>query len=138
LNDENWQKVLNNLGTDALDRTYDDAGEYMVDSDGEVADHATHAHHIVFKQGLGETGKVAADEAQQLLQEEYDIDPFYGRENLVWAPNQGHKDITMVAVRDKLFEVHENIGTEDAMVEALKELGQQYIDQTLPGMKNAP
>ena len=43
-------------------------------------------HHILFKEGLGDAQKALAQEGQEILRS-VGIDPIYGRENLVWAPN---------------------------------------------------
>lgn len=46
----------------------------------------SHAHHILFKKGLGQKQKVLVQEGQGILRG-YGIDPIIGEENLVWAPN---------------------------------------------------
>lgn len=46
-----------------------------------------HAHHILFKEGLGDAQKALVKEGQALLRR-YGIDPIWGLENLVWAPNR--------------------------------------------------
>ena len=46
-----------------------------------------HAHHILFKEGHGEAQKALVREGQELLGR-YGIDPIYGLENLIWAPNR--------------------------------------------------
>ncbi|MED0946469.1 type IV secretion protein Rhs, partial [Bacillus mycoides] len=45
-----------------------------------------HAHHILFKKGLGQNQKVLVQEGQEIFRR-YGIDPIIGEENLVWAPN---------------------------------------------------
>ena len=44
-----------------------------------------HAHHILFRTGLGSRQKALVAEGQELLRR-YGIDPIFGKENLVWAP----------------------------------------------------
>jgi hypothetical protein len=44
-----------------------------------------HAHHILFKDGLGDAQKALVREGQEILRS-VGIDPIFGRENLVWAP----------------------------------------------------
>jgi hypothetical protein len=46
-----------------------------------------HAHHILFKEGIGDAQKALVKEGQALLRR-YGIDPIRGLENLVWAPNR--------------------------------------------------
>ncbi|WP_199884101.1 contractile injection system protein, VgrG/Pvc8 family [Anaerosinus massiliensis] len=86
-----------------------------------------HAHHILFKEGLGKAQKKLVKEGQKILKK-YDIDPIYGVENLVWAPNgvKGQHDIKALKnVVDKLKEADMLGGTKQHIVETLKELGNQ-------------
>jgi hypothetical protein len=46
-----------------------------------------HAHHILYKKGRGPAQQRLVREGQKILRE-YGIDPFFGKENLVWAPNR--------------------------------------------------
>jgi YD repeat-containing protein len=85
-----------------------------------------HAHHILFKEGNGAVQKALVAEGQALLRS-YDIDPIMGPENLVWAPNRvsgQHGVDALRGVVTELKQVHELIGTRDAMVKKLNELGQ--------------
>src|SRR5260370_34222474 len=97
----------------------------LVGSGGETVTKATHAHHIVMREGLGGTGRQAVTESQKLL-EMYRIDPFYGKENLIWAPNIGHTDKYASAVRDALKQADRQFGTRQAIVDALKDVGKQF------------
>ena len=45
-----------------------------------------HAHHILFKKGLGEAQQLLVREGQDLLRK-VGIDPLFGEEVLYWAPN---------------------------------------------------
>ncbi|WP_345551673.1 AHH domain-containing protein [Microbulbifer aestuariivivens] len=84
-----------------------------------------HAHHILFKRGLGENQQALVVEGQDLLKK-YEIDPILGFENLVWAPNRirGQHDIkALQQVTDTLKMTDEMIGTREAMIDALKALG---------------
>ncbi|TYQ15990.1 UNVERIFIED_CONTAM: RHS repeat-associated protein [Acetivibrio alkalicellulosi] len=86
-----------------------------------------HAHHILFKLGLGVAQKELVKEGQELLRR-YGIDPVMGREVLVWAPNRvvgQHGIEALKHVVDKLKEVEEAGGDYDDIVEMLKELGEQ-------------
>jgi hypothetical protein len=44
-----------------------------------------HAHHILYKKGIGEAQQALVKEGQAILRR-YGIDPIFGPENLVWAP----------------------------------------------------
>jgi hypothetical protein len=99
--DEDWGQVLRDHGTDALGASY--PGKRMPN-----ATHDTHAHHILPKEGLGAEGKAAAAEGQALLQRN-GIDPFYGKENLAWAPNHGHPDKYVVDAVNRLKKVEERM-----------------------------
>ncbi len=46
-----------------------------------------HGHHILYKKGNGPKQQALVKEGQAILRE-YGIDPFFGKENLVWAPNR--------------------------------------------------
>ncbi|HBF37742.1 MAG TPA: hypothetical protein DDW50_10510 [Firmicutes bacterium] len=86
-----------------------------------------HAHHILFKEGLGEEQKKLVTEGQELLRE-FNIDPIMGGENLIWAPNRikGQHDIEALRnVVNKLKEVKNSGGDREDMVEMLKKLGQE-------------
>lgn len=45
-----------------------------------------HAHHILFKTGLGHAQRQLVAEGMEILLR-HGIDPIYGFKNLVWAPN---------------------------------------------------
>ena len=45
-----------------------------------------HAHHILYKKGLGQKQQELVREGQEILRR-YGMDPIIGKENLVWAPN---------------------------------------------------
>ncbi|WP_255288043.1 AHH domain-containing protein [Bacillus pseudomycoides] len=84
-----------------------------------------HAHHILFKKGLGQKQKVLVQEGQEILRR-YGIDPIIGEENLVWAPNavigQHSLDALEIVVK-RLRDVEAEGGDLDDIVDALKELG---------------
>ncbi|MBP2629592.1 MAG: type secretion protein Rhs [Firmicutes bacterium] len=86
-----------------------------------------HAHHILFKKGLGEAQKELVKEGQEILRK-HGIDPIYGVENLCWAPNavKGQHSIDALKnVVNKLKEADMFGGTKQHIVETLKELGNQ-------------
>jgi uncharacterized NAD(P)/FAD-binding protein YdhS len=85
-----------------------------------------HAHHILFKKGLGAAQQALVEEGQALLRR-FDIDPIFGIENLAWAPNRvakQHSIETLQKVVDTLKEIEKAGGDRADIVEALAELGQ--------------
>lgn len=96
-----------------------------------------HGHHIVFKKGLGENaGKEASKEAKDILIF-YGIDPYFGKENLAFAPNQGHPDAAMIEMRDRLKAVYLDDPTPAAkprVVNLLVTFADEYFRKVLPGM----
>ncbi len=89
-----------------------------------------HGHHAVFKKGRGTKMREYLDESKDIL-ENYDIDWYKGRENLGWAPNKNHSTAAAKAVRDALKDAHENIGTKEAVVEALSKIKKHFRDDTI-------
>lgn len=84
-----------------------------------------HAHHILFKEGLGETQKQLVREGQELLRR-FGIDPIMGPENLVWAPMRAkmqHHTDTLRHVVDELKAVAAAGGGRAEIVAKLKLLG---------------
>ena len=45
-----------------------------------------HAHHILFKAGLGQAQRELVGEGMEILLR-HGVDPIKGLDNLVWAPN---------------------------------------------------
>jgi hypothetical protein len=84
-----------------------------------------HAHHILPKQGFGETQQQLVREGQLLLRR-YDIDPIFGIENLVWAPNRiagQHDTAALRNVVDQLKSIEAFGGGRTDIVEELRRLG---------------
>jgi hypothetical protein len=85
-----------------------------------------HAHHILFKKGLGQAQQAIVEEGQAILRK-HGIDPIYGIENLVWAPNRiakQHDIASLQNVVDTLKKVDAAGGDRADIVESLKKLGQ--------------
>ncbi|HHI4955824.1 hypothetical protein [Vibrio parahaemolyticus] len=64
--------------------------------------------------------------------EKYGIDPIFGPENLVWAPNriEGQHDIkALQQVIDFLKMTDEMFGSRDEMINALKQLGKTATER---------
>jgi len=86
-----------------------------------------HAHHILFKKGLGEAQQKLVQEGQEILRK-YGIDPVIGKENLVWAPNRvaGQHSITALEnVVNQLKAVDAAGADLDDIIEILEDLGKQ-------------
>ena len=84
-----------------------------------------HAHHILFKEGNGEAQKKLVSEGQEILGS-YDIDPIWGLENLVWAPNRiagQHGIEPLQNLVNKLRDVKAFGGSRDKIVRVLKDAG---------------
>jgi hypothetical protein len=84
-----------------------------------------HAHHILFKEGNGAAQKALVKEGQDLLRRN-GIDPIFGKENLVWAPNRvaGQHDIAALRnVIEQVKAVELDGGTYDDIVDKLRKLG---------------
>lgn len=91
-----------------------------------------HAHHILLKKGLGKAQKALVKEGQEILRK-YGIDPIYGVENLVWAPNKIKGQHNIKALRnvvDQLKEADMTGGTKEDIVKALKKLGEEAAERS--------
>jgi uncharacterized protein YukE len=124
------RKKMSELG---ISKEYDEVlikinfGKYF---QGLVGDPPTaminpHAHHILFKKGLGQKQQELVREGQEILKR-YGIDPIIGRENLVWAPNAvvgQHSLDALEEVVNRLKAVEFEDGDLDDIVETLEELG---------------
>ena len=84
-----------------------------------------HAHHILFKKGLGAVQQALVEEGQAILRR-HGIDPIYGKENLVWAPykiaEQHHTSVLTHTV-ETLRAVEEAGGGREGIVAMLHKLG---------------
>ncbi|MED3835922.1 T7SS effector LXG polymorphic toxin [Peribacillus frigoritolerans] len=84
-----------------------------------------HAHHILFKKGLGQKQQELVREGQEILRR-YGVDPIIGKENLVWAPNAvigQHSLDALEEVVNRLRAIEAMDGDFDDIVEALEDLG---------------
>lgn len=88
-----------------------------------------HAHHILFKKGLGQKQQELVREGQEILRK-YGVDQIIGEENLVWAPNAvtgQHSLDALKNVVNQLKSVEIEGGDFDDIVEVLEELGNLAI-----------
>ncbi|MBF0707732.1 AHH domain-containing protein [Alkalihalobacillus hwajinpoensis] len=86
-----------------------------------------HAHHILFKKGLGDSQQKLVQEGQLILRK-YGIDPIIGKENLAWAPNRisgQHNIDALEHVVNQLRAVDEAGADIDDIIEILEDLGKQ-------------
>jgi RHS repeat-associated protein len=85
-----------------------------------------HAHHILFKEGIGAEQKRLVAEGQAMLREA-GIDPIKGVENLTWAPNIAgqHLTSTLKKLVDMLKELKAAGATREEFVKALRAAGQR-------------
>src|SRR5690625_4331670 len=86
-----------------------------------------HAHHILFKKGLGEAQQKLVQEGQELLRK-YGIEPIIGKENLVWAPNRvaGQHNISdLENVVNQLKAVDATGADLDDIIKIIEDLGKQ-------------
>ncbi|WP_419957622.1 T7SS effector LXG polymorphic toxin [Psychrobacillus psychrotolerans] len=104
-----------------------DFGKYLrgLIGDPPTAMMNPHAHHILFKKGLGQKQQELVREGQEILRR-YGVDPIIGKENLVWAPNAvigQHSLDALENVVNQLKTVEIEGGDFDDFVEVLEELG---------------
>ena len=82
-----------------------------------------HAHHILFKKGLGEAQQMLVREGQDLLRK-VGIDPLFGEEVLYWAPNgvkDQHSHSTLLSLIEDLRELANKKADRSKYVEVLRE-----------------
>ncbi|WP_240458699.1 AHH domain-containing protein [Virgibacillus sp. Bac330] len=126
------RKRMSELG---ISKEYDEAlikidfGKYLRELIGEPPSAMIdpHAHHILFKKGLGQKQQELVQEGQEILKK-YGIEPVIGKENLVWAPNRiaGQHGIERLQhIVNKLKEVDSFGGNREKIVEMLKLLGEE-------------
>ena len=87
--------------------------------------HDPHAHHILFKEGNGLEQKALVKEGQEILRR-HGIDPIYGTENLVWAPNRVAEQHSLTALQhvlNMLRKVEDSGRGRKGLIAALKKLG---------------
>jgi RHS repeat-associated protein len=84
-----------------------------------------HAHHVLFKEGLGGAQKKLVKKGQAILRK-VGIDPIMSLKNLVWAPNRVKGQHGIAALRkvvDTLVELKKAGAVQEDYIEALKKLG---------------
>ncbi|WP_058910611.1 RHS repeat-associated core domain-containing protein [Entomohabitans teleogrylli] len=112
-----------------LSRTMGSWGDYFAKLSGTNAPInmiRAHAHHIVFQKGPAAARKFIED-SQRILREA-GIDPKYGIENLVWAPNKNHT----IAAAQKVNEVlRETVASGGSVRDALTKLGEMFANGTI-------
>lgn len=84
-----------------------------------------HAHHILFKKGNGAVQQALVDRGQEVLRQ-HGIDPIFGKENFVWAPNitGQHTEAMLEPLVMQLEKIGNARGaTKDQVVKVLQEFG---------------
>jgi hypothetical protein len=71
--------------------------------------------------------KNADNKAAQRILEKWDIDWYKGKENLVWAPNEGHTEIYRKVVR-KMLEDADALGRAK-VIDTLKDLARKFTNE---------
>src|SRR5262245_29394022 len=102
----------------------------MMLSNGTKATRETHAHHIVYKRGNGESQQRVAREARDVLIY-HNIDPYYGKENLAWAPNWGHGPTYINRLKNELIAAYENNRSKVEVMEILVQAATRFIDKIM-------
>ena len=128
-----WSDLITKKhGTDALGRTKSDVVSMEMPN--------VHGHHIKYKKALTQQ-----DVLIQNTLIDYGIDPMYGKEVLVFAPNKGHPRSTNLVVGDKVIEVvigakNENKSRDEIrqlIVAELQQQAEKFIESRWPGyLKN--
>jgi hypothetical protein len=83
-----------------------------------------HLHHILEVNGRYGEHRLLIREGQDILRS-YDIDPLQGVENLVYAPNKGHKLGAATDLVQDLRDAQQMGLRRDAIVDILTEHGQR-------------
>ncbi|NLL05369.1 MAG: hypothetical protein GX270_06180 [Clostridiaceae bacterium] len=103
-------------------------GEYLKSLIGDPSSDMLrpHAHHILFKDGLGPAQKELVKEGQEILFS-YGLDPIKGVENLVWAPNKAgqHTLANLEHIVSELRNIYNAGGTKKQIINKLRELGEE-------------
>lgn len=90
-----------------------------------------HAHHILFKKGLGEAQQMLVREGQDLLRK-VGIDPLFGEEVLYWAPNgvkDQHSHETLLSLIEDLRELANDTAPKSEYVKILREHATKAADR---------
>ncbi len=106
---------------------FDSWKSYYAGISGKPWTEGMHAHHILFKAGLGHEQKQLVAEGMEILLK-HGIDPVYGKANLVWAPNvKGQHTKEMLQFVVDTLKRADSKG-EKAVKEALQRLGRKAAD----------
>ena len=92
----------------------------------------THGHHIVNKKGAAAgSGKAPSRDARDILLY-YGINPYWDRENLVYAPKDGHPEDAVVYMDQKLATAFKEHKSKGDIVAMLQEFARRFIAGNLP------
>jgi hypothetical protein len=123
---QSWSDIIKSYKKDPLNQEW--TGSAWVNLRTRPANAPSdHAHHIVMKKGAGATVQHDVRRTQAILQR-YDIDPYFGNENLVWAPNWlNHSQVTTTYAHEVYNEV-KNLTSRGDVVFKLKDIAMRFID----------
>jgi len=130
LDAKGWKAHLQGIDPDARGLTFAQAGDPMTLANGTQATAKTHAHHIVYKRGLGETQQRIAREARDVLIY-HNIDPYYGKENLAWAPNWGHGPTYIDRLKNELISEYEGVNLKSNVITILKNAATRFVNNQM-------
>jgi hypothetical protein len=132
--------IYSQLGdNDARGKSYAAATAEYIDQRGDPTqtNQRMHGHHIVYKDGgtRSPDGRAACKEAKDILLY-YGINPYWDRENLIYAPNQGHPAAAIVAIDNRLRTAFNERSSQADVVVVLRQAGTDYFNSALPGVSN--
>ena len=117
--------------------SYAQANQAWIASGGDPTkqNQKIHGHHIVYKDGgtRAPAGLAASKDARDILLY-YNINPYWDRANLTYAPNLGHPVTTIEFIRDKLKADFDKNASAEAIKQTLKKLADGYFTVNLPGL----
>jgi hypothetical protein len=93
-----------------------------------------HGHHIIYKLASRAAKDEARDARDILLY--YGINPYWDRENLAYAPNQGHPKAAIIYMHRELLKAVNGRRSREHIIEMVKNFATAYIYERLPGMRN--
>jgi hypothetical protein len=115
---------------DALGRSLAEYQQYM-QSLGQAPN--THGHHIINKKGAAwGTGKDESRDARDILLY-YGINPYWDREKLVYAPNDGHPPAAIIYMDGELDTAFIEHKSKASIIEMLQDFARRFIAGSLPG-----
>ncbi len=88
-----------------------------------------HAHHAAVKGEFKDRNKMTqlcAKYSREILKK-HNIDPYFGLENIYWAPNRGHTNEYIKKVAKEMYRLDKRNATREEFVDKLEWIVQQHI-----------